>query len=453
MCDSMGGKKKITVLLLDKHFFATWISPDVIAKLSRRFELTYAVPVGSGLPYEKIPTNVTIYEFSRSAFTHAQMIQFNLNWVGKRSKSPSFSFWLQRTILGNEYWNLRSISFLIGKLRSIAGIMVNNPTLFLAFIPPIRYLLASVLKGFEYFTNSTIDYIPEGTNIILIPSQGGAEWDVPEVIRNANRANLISILAIDNWDNLTSKQVLQFKPTFTTVMGQNAVEQAIKIHGLSKESILPIGLPRFDYYRSVRETQPSPVVFRDTFKIIYLGFSIPYNETQIINRLVKDLKTLNSPQVEIHYRPHPFRKTRLKESVIDSSVTVSIVDKDGKSLTSLPDPRSYGKDMADFDLIIATPTTMALEVMALGKPCVIDAIDDGIHRTSAGNAFSNYLHMKDLEKITGLVIARKYEDLLNCVVQNYNQPQKRIDYDLKNIMNLKEETYVEQLMMNLSDIV
>ncbi len=425
----------------------------MIMKLSDKFEVTYAIPVGSNITNEKIPTNVRIYEFSRSWSTRAWRIQSTMILVGNRSKSSSFGFWLQRAILGNEYWDKRSISFLIGKIRSIAFAIFKNPFFYLALIPPIRYLLVSILKFFLYFKDNTKDYIPKGTHIVVLPSQGGSEWDVEEIIRNCNRANLVCVLAIDNWDNLTSKQVIRFKPTFVTVMGQSAVEQAIKIHGFRRETILPIGLPRFNSYRGVNRIKPIQKVYQNTFRINYLGFSLPYDEVQVINGLVKDLKNLKDPHVEMHYRPHPFRKLRFKESSIDRSVTVYSNDRKGKPENSLPNPSLYKEHIAKFDLIIATPTTMALEVMALGIPCIIDAIDDGVHRSSAGNAFNNYLHMKDLEIIPGLAIAKKYEDLLQYVLQNYNHRQKEIKYDLEKIINLKEETYIEQLIKHLSDIV
>lgn len=442
-------KKKMTLLLLDKHFTQTWLGADFLTPLSQRFDLIVATPLNIKNKLEFEMDDVVFHYFTRSWSTRSQRVLFNLNWVGNRSKSSSFRFWLQRDILGNEIWNVRNRSYLFSKLKGIAIRAAKNPTIFLAFIPPFRFTLFNLLKCVEYFENRTKDYLPKDTEIVVIPSQGGAEWDLPEIIRNCSRKKILSVLAVDNWDNLTSKQVLRFKPDFVTVMGPRAVDQAIEIHGLREASVLPIGLPRFDTYRKPFKSKSLSKLESECFRINYLGFSLPYDEISVINKLVLDLKKYKNPPIEINYRPHPGRKNRLVEAIPDDKIVVLQSPTSEHSQYVIPNPKEYADEFMDYDLVVASPTTMAIEIMALGRPCIIDATQDGIHRTSAGKAFENYTHMQDLTTVPELHIARTYEELLEFVIKFYFNRPTTMNYQLDHLVNLQKKTYIEQLIDSL----
>ena len=298
----------------------------------------------------------------------------------------------------------------------------------------------------EHFENRTKDYLPKDTEIVVIPSQGGAEWDLPEIIRNCARKKILSVLAVDNWDNLTSKQLLRFKPDFVTVMGPRAVDQAIEIHGLRKASVLPIGLPRFDSYRKPSKSVSLSKLESECFRINYLGFSLPYDEISVINKLVLDLENYKYPRIEINYRPHPARKNRRVEAIPDAKIVILQRPTSKHSQYTIPNPTEYADEVMDYDLVVASPTTMAIEIMALGKPCIIDATQDGIHRTSAGNAFENYTHMQDLTTVPELHIARTYEELLEFVIKFYVNRPARMNYQIDHLVNLQKKTYIEQLI-------
>lgn len=443
------GKKKMTILLLDEHFAQTWLSPNFIQALSREFDLNIATPFHADANTDFNTANVSFSDFTRFWSTRTQRVLFNLNWVGTRSKSPSFRFWIQRTILGNEFWSYRNRKYVVSQLKKISIMVIKDPTLFAAFIAPVRLALRPIMEAIDKLQDKTASYIPTGTDIVIMPSQGGAEWDLPGLIRNCRRMGALSVLSIDNWDNLTSKQVLREKPDYVTVMGPRAVDQAISIHGLLKANVLPVGLPRFDTYRNLSKSTFHPILESNRFRINYLGFSLPYDEISVLNKLVLDLEKYETPPIEINYRPHPARKTRRVEAKSDIRINVFQADTREKSKYVIPDPKEYADKAMNFDLIIASPTTMAIEIMALGRPCIIDATQDGIHRTSAGNSFENYLHMQDLTTVPELRIARTYEELLFFVTQFYADRPKSINYQIDHLVNLQPKTYVEQLLESL----
>lgn len=442
-------KKKMTILLLDNHFTQTWLGSDFIIPLSQKFELIVATPSNIKDNLNSDMDNVVGHHFTRSWSTRTQRVLFNLNWIGTRSKSSSYRFWIQRTILGNEFWSYRNRKYVFSQLKTIALMLIKDPSLFAAYIIPVRFVLRPILESIEKLQDKTASYFPSDTDILLIPSQGGAEWDLPAVIRNCKRMGILSVLSIDNWDNLTSKTALRFKPDFVTVMGPRAVDQAIEIHGLRKASVLPIGLPRFDTYRKPSKPVNSSKLEIECFRINYLGFSLPYDEISVINKLVLDLKNYQNPPIEINYRPHPARKNRRVEASPDAKIVILQRPTSDHSQYVIPNPKEYADQIMDYDLVVASPTTMAIEIMALGKPCIIDATPDGIHRTSAGKAFENYLHMQDLNTVPELHIARTYEELLEFVIKFYTNRPATMNYQIDHLVNLQKKTYIEQLIDSL----
>jgi hypothetical protein len=209
-------------------------------------------------------------------------------------------------------------------------------------------------------------------------------------------------------------------------------------------------LPRFDSYRKPSKSVSLSKLESECFRINYLGFSLPYDEISVINKLVLDLKNYKNPPIEINYRPHPARKNRRVEAIPDSRIVIQQSPKSDHSQYVIPNPREYADEVMDYDLVVASPTTMAIEIMALGKPCIIDATQDGIHRTSAGKAFENYTHMQDLTTVPELHIARTYEELLEFVIKLYINRPARMNYQIDHLVNLQEKTYIEQLIDSLS---
>jgi hypothetical protein len=59
----------------------------------------------------------------------------------------------------------------------------------------------------------------------------------------------------------------------------------------------------------------------------------------------------------------------------------------------------------NFDLVISTPTTMALESLMNSNYTILDGTNDGIHSSTAFNSLKCYTHLKDLKLIPNLDIA------------------------------------------------
>jgi hypothetical protein len=179
-------------------------------------------------------------------------------------------------------------------------------------------------------------------------------------------------------------------------------------------------------------------------KILYLGFSLPYNERTICNTIVRHLQNNYAlSKFEVHYRPHPARQKRFKEEMITlksprGQTLVTVWEDQMQYQKNLPlINNEYLSFLLDFDIVIATPTTMALEVMMLGIPCIIDSGDDGIHITSPWYAMTHYLHLEDLFSIPELRIAKSELEICNHLDALIKSKKNLQKYSLQNIIEFQ----------------
>ena len=85
-------------------------------------------------------------------------------------------------------------------------------------------------------------------------------------------------------------------------------------------------------------------------------------------------------------------------------------------------------------MVIATPTTLALESILLGAKVVIDGTDDKVNRTTAAEALKRYTHLKDLKSIENLKIANNVDEMLEIIQENLSNQTKYTKPDISDIL-------------------
>jgi hypothetical protein len=283
------------------------------------------------------------------------------------------------------------------------------------------------------------------SDLVIFPTSG-ADLLAFELIELCKLERKKTLFVIENWDNLTSKTTFPFTPDFITVMGEVSAIQAQNIHGFSKSSIAITGLPRFEKFGESEQLMRLGMEKSDLIKILYLGFSLPYNERKILITLARHLQNNYSfSKFEVHYKPHPFRQKRFKEDMIpfnniDEKKLITVWEEQSQDRKNLPLINDeYLSFLRNFDIVITTPTTMSLEVMMLEIPCIIDASDDGIHITSPWHAINNYLHLEDLFSIPELRIAQSDYEMfqhLDALIKSKKTLQK---YSIWKIIEFRQK--------------
>lgn len=454
MINQQGSKKqKIAIILLNKQYIISWIDSGLIDEIikSGDFEIDVFAPkhVFDVLPKETVfhKFRINSTEPSKSA-THLVA----LNWVALRSKSTTFRFSLQRTFR-SDYWffpirlGLKAgLNQTVRNIKTIIWNLSKKRLTVLYFFAPMRifgYRFKNNLGSGKILPNQIRE---NAYNWLIIPCNAIDELTT-DYLAEAKNLKVKTIIAIDNWDNLTSKSVYVTKPDYLTVMGNRCVEHAQNIHDISPEQVLPFGIPRFDGYRSAMKSQLVNYKTKSKKSVLYAGFSVAHSEKRVVEAIANFLDEKYGPgAVEFVYRPHPIPIARIDPFEL-SNRNITTHNHGNLERTSLPGLSNGLIDsLISADVIIGAPTTLMLEAMILKRPCVIDLSNDGYHRTTASNSAKHFVHMKDLLSVDNLSIGQDIPSIIRYVDDLLNLEASQINYDMTHLFNVSDPLYKDQLL-------
>ena len=235
---SLVESKTLNALLLNFKI-TIFSSPDIVNKFP---ELCKSDTIVSFIPDKK--TNKLFAK------------QLRLGTLKFRKRSSSFRFRISRNIL-SDYWPEKKITSLIswvGKrlIRLIQNLFDFVTTSDYAYNKIQHAYYASIL---EIIPNSDIEDLK--LDLII----GWCQTSEPSAIASilyAKQLKIPSALVIDNWDNLTSKNVLPVLPDYVTVLGEIDRNNAVNIHGFSYDRIWAIGMPKLISLTSVHSIDSQP---------------------------------------------------------------------------------------------------------------------------------------------------------------------------------------------------
>lgn len=288
-------------------------------------------------------------------------------------------------------------------------------------------------------------------DVILIPNSG-FDPDADFIVNRANYLGIKSVLLIDNWDNLSSKSIIYFKPTRIFVMSEQSAEFAVSIHNLKRETISIIGTPRFEVYRD------TPKVLFDFKYILFAGGSLPFDELAFIDRL----KTFcHNHRLKVIYRPHPWRQKhnvkyfetidRMDHVVLDPQIKG--VDISSGNLIFQPDLSYYNSLIKGAQFVITPLSTFILEALICERKVIviIEDLVESDELTSPYKVFMNYEHFKGIENLNKLFLKSDEEnldDLLKLVFTDNLLP-KLNKLDLDYYVKFSEKKYCDLLTDSL----
>lgn len=448
--------KKLALVLMS-DYSKSWIDSGNLFDLSKQSDLTvYASDavlskiekVGFELKLELLPN------FKASRTTNILQL---VSLINRRKLSSSFDFRLKRLIFGD----LKILPKILSKKTSIFHAVFYNlkrmtrfvgahPIETLAFVAPLgKFLELSLAARFKKLSNQKFAKInfDRSFDMVLLPS-AAIEDRIFEFVEFLRQSQITTAICIENWDNLTSKSILISRPDYVFVMGQFCIEHGEKIQSLDPTHIIAAGLPRFNSYRN-NYSGSLNIRVKEKFKILYLGFSVPHNERNLLNKLISLMD--NAPiagQYEFFYKPHPVRQPRFYEDT-STPRNVKIIEhkSDLTGLGAIPAiDASHIQNIMAADLVISTPTSMAIESMLLGIPTVIDSSDDGVHRTTAKFSLESYLHLRDLKKIEGVIFAESAEEMFEEIMRHFLGESATKNLTLDKLIESKNVSYVSNIM-------
>jgi hypothetical protein len=454
--------KKICIVFMGPEY-KSWERTGILSNLRSNFDL------------EIVILNTRMETKETEFFQYGECLKvtkhiYSVNQMINRNKSKSFKSRLLRLYFGSI--NIKSVNLSNHKKLISLWVMTKNflkyssthilqTVSFANFIGEIIYkiLLKRFFREIRTIQKMEKNFIKKiESNILIFPSTG-TEILIFELMELARLEEKKTLMVIENWDNLTSKTSFPFKPDYITVMGNNLKFQTNAIHGIPLDNIFPTGLPKFEKLTQDFLRTQKVAKLREKFNVLYLGYSLPYNEQNVVNSIYfKLLKSEHLKEFTLTYRPHPFRQERLFEEKIkipknrkfNLDNRMKNINLGQKVLPTIND--NYIANLKQFDLIIATPTTMVLEIMLLGLPCLVDGGNDGVHKTSPFYTLQDYLHQDDLNLIPELKIAKSISEILYYIDDFVVNRKITSSYAIQNLIQ-SDSNFSQNLSLHLNTIL
>ena len=84
--------------------------------------------------------------------------------------------------------------------------------------------------------------------------------------------------------------------------------------------------------------------------------------------------------------------------------------------------------------------------MLLRVPVIIDATDDEVHRTTARVSLKSYLHLRDLQKIEGVVFGTTAQEIFAEILRHFLGMGSTDRPSLENLIESKNSSYVSHII-------
>lgn len=380
-------------------FVRSWIDTGYLTKLLDNCDVHIFVPSDADEIRELLKVKgikFGLVDFPKSQWLH---VLGRLQWAASTSLSSSLREQRRRVLFGYRAWpktmnpwiTAKAFVGFIGELVHFA--QASPLGALLALFPPPKFLRSFfvTLSSSKRFSRHLVSGCKQ-VNVMLFPTTGFEPW-MNTLLASLKSLDIKTILVPDNWDNLTSKNTVGVLPDAIVTIGDRVSKNLSTELGIPYSLLHGIGIPKFS---AISVSKKATV--RKPLKILFLGFSLPYDEISTLNGLFQLLSMRQSDSFTLYYKPHPNRKER---SIQESQVLPGINVLSDQSKYVLPElDSSYDAFLHSFDVVIAPPTTMLLEFLLAGAATVIrDDTDDGVHRTTPKVFSRTWLHVKDIDSL------------------------------------------------------
>ena len=409
-------KLPILLVLTDDTYVRNYATSGAFDEILKAFDVDIVIDarVSLGEQLESLGTVTGEFEITADqAQLHNLHFQL-LMWRFRRKSKTFFYRWLRNT-----NWSLitrdgpiwvRLVSFLrwiLAASRNPNGFRI--PLLANAVVfPVVSKIVRSKIRP-NVRLRGLVSAKPYAA--IMFPSSA-FEAATVDLVMIGKELQLPTLCLIDNWDNLTSKTVFWEKPEHLGVWGEQAFQQALKVHGFLPQQVHLIGAPRFESYF----TEPSSEEGTESYSfpyILFVGSAMPFDEIGALHSIERWLqKSDEAPSdLMVVYRPHPWQQKRSVQAsfiqsdfsrvVLDNQIAEAIdqgVQLNSRSSAFQPSLSYYPNLIRAASCVVGPLTTMLLEATLCRRPTVGLSYFDGHHANTSKRYFT---HFEGMERVAG----------------------------------------------------
>lgn len=298
-----------------------------------------------------------------------------------------------------------------------------------------------IWEKFENFIMTRVKFVkimkPLKPDLVVTGSPGIVTYADLPYLRASRMLGIPTVGVIQQWDNLSTKGLMPFRPTKLCVWNQASKKDAIELQYYDPENVEICGVPHFDLYlRAPFETKEEffKKIGLDFTKLLITFTTAPYksvaDHTYVLDILLNAIKNrLLSQEIQILCRLHPLDERKRYEKYKDSeNITFDYPGKYSPCLgwdpnieetQHLIDTLYYSK------VIINIASTITIEAAILDKPI----INLGFSSSEPERFYKNVLinhhkrHYKYILEAGGIRIAKNEKELVDYVNMYLKNPK------------------------------
>ncbi len=449
-------KKNILIILSSKIALRNYLRNNVLGLIFKEYNTYILLPENIDIDHSSNQyTLLKKYKYNKFISIAHSLLLDALTWR-YRNKSKSFKFRIKRFTNIDLSFN-KNENFILKSIKVFWRIILSIQNYFKYFLGIIVIFDFFILffKVFIKINKNLEESIKFKQFSIIIHPTSAYSPISNDIARISKKNNIPSLFLIDNWDNLSSKSILYFKPNALAVWGEQSKEHAINIQDFEREKIHLIGTARVDhYYKYINKYISSHFNFK---YVLFLGTAIKFDEEAAINCLSKIFKkNINLRSYKIVYRPHPWRQStdilkqdHLDNVIIDPQIKQAYLNLDD---SFQPDLKYYPSLIKNAELIVGGLTSMLIESMIFNKKYIALVFDDNKNITSQNHALKNYTHFEGIKNIESLILCNDLLNLETLVKENLNENNIKDMKKYKKILNYyiySDELGYDERLLNI----
>lgn len=406
--------KKLIIFISLETYLRNWIASGAFTEIEKYYKTLYVLPEydWDSTKIEKygIENYVVIKQGRWRMFLYRKLLLITMIRFSKKSYA----------------FRVKTSSFRNNIIKLIYYTLSKN-ILFKLFLEICRKILG---KWYEL----DIIFNEFKPNLIIAPSLAADSFTI-DMTLTAELSNIESILLINSWDNLVSKGVIPIKPSYIGLWGEQSINHAVNIQNIPIEKLKILGVPRFDAYFydnneinvDIYKINKIPT---DKKIILYPSTVLPFNDIEALQILDKEIT--DNPLYRdyiILFRSHPEMMHRKNEiSVLEAGFNNIYLDiqtsefylsrfgsdvgKDYGSTLNETSLEYYPSLLKNVVALVCPATTMSLEGLLNGKPCMMLCYDDGMGYKLSAKKVAKFENVQEILNMKGVYPVYEKKDIL-----------------------------------------
>ncbi|MCF8475387.1 MAG: hypothetical protein K9G60_00010 [Pseudolabrys sp.] len=255
---------------------------------------------------------------------------------------------------------------------------------------------------------------------------------INDIIFECEKRGIPTVLAMNSWDNPSTKRAMVGKPDRVLVWGRQTYDHAVRFMGIKPDHVVPFGAAQFDIFRTEQRGDRTQFCRSHDINpshriILFAGSNARTDEFGTLTALDNAIEQGVLADTAIVYRPHPWggggrdgkrlADAKFRHVVIDRTMR-SYIDAlgRGESGLRLPDYRDTHDLLSSVDAVVSPLSTILLEGMLHRLPVIVFAPEDESGSQLLANNLP-MLHFDEFLNLPDMVVARSVDELVASIPQ------------------------------------